>query len=50
MFYDLPTDQWSLKMIFENFNDWIFQGCTEREAEERKKLNEKNNGKHNGKI
>lgn len=31
MFFNIPTSQWSLDMIANNFADWIFQGCVERE-------------------
>ena len=37
MFYNLPTNRWSLKMIFDNFQDYLYQGLVEREAEERSK-------------
>lgn len=35
-FQELPTRRWSLKMICENFQDWLLQGCFEREAALRK--------------
>ena len=41
MFYKLHTDQWSLKMICENFKDWLYQSCIERDKEEREHLKEK---------
>ena len=31
MFHDLSTKSWSLKMICENFEDWLLQGCLERD-------------------
>jgi hypothetical protein len=37
MFYNLPTKKWSFKMIAENFQDWLLQGCIERDAEKREK-------------
>jgi len=40
MFYKLHTSQWSLKMICENFEDWIYQSCIERDKEEREEAEE----------
>ena len=40
MFYDLHTSKWGLKMIAENFQDWLYQGCVERDKERRETLKE----------
>lgn len=49
MFYhDIHTTRWSLKMISENFQDWLYQSCIERDKEKRdkeKKENDKNRTK-----
>ncbi len=37
MFFNLHTSKWSLKMIAENFKDWIYQSCVERDEEKREK-------------
>jgi len=40
MFYELHTSKWSLEMIAENFQDWLYQSCIERDKEEREKEEE----------
>ena len=42
MFYNKLIKEWSLQEIFENFEDWIYQGCTERDKEKRDKEKQEN--------
>jgi len=40
MFIDIPTGKWSLKQICENFQDWLLQGCLERDRADEQKVEE----------
>ena len=42
MFFNKPVEKWSLQEIAENFQDWLYQSCIERDKEKRDKIKKEN--------